>query len=412
MTIQEKFGFRRLINARGPATILGAARVEDDIRKDIYDILGESAEIWELQRRASEKIARLTGAEAGCVVNCSSAGMAVAAAAVLTGNDPYRIKALPNITWPKKKIVIQKGQVTGAGDCPVWQVIKMTGADYTEIGEALDCASFHLRAALDDTTAAAFYIMEDTFAPNLLPLETFVSICKEKGVPVICDAAYLTDFKMLVEIGVDLAVYSGQKWLGGCTSGMIAGKKELVQACYMQEMGIGRPMKVGKEGIISIMSSIDHWMKRDTEAVRRYQTDLAMTIIEGIKGLEGVSWEIKESLYSPSVRLHITIDEKTAKLPAWVINDDMGRLDPVIKTDDYYVNQGLMIFDLAYMQKGDDSRVAQVLKGYLTGTLVPDVPEGKKSRLPRTRQDILYDVFNQWLEGDPRKQDGQQEGLC
>ena len=88
MTIQEKFGFRRLINARGPATILGAARVEDDIRKDIYDILGESAEIWELQRRASEKIARLTGAEAGCVVNCSSAGMAVAAAAVLTGNDP------------------------------------------------------------------------------------------------------------------------------------------------------------------------------------------------------------------------------------------------------------------------------------------------------------------------------------
>lgn len=403
MTVQEKFGFRRLINARGPATILGAARVPDDIRKDIYDILGESAEIWELQRRASEKISQLTGAEAGCVVNCSSAGMAIATAAVLTGNAPERIKALPDITWPKKKIVIQKGQVTGAGDCPVWQVIKMTGAEYVEIGEALDCATFHLRAALDDTVAAAFYIMEDTFAPNLLPLETFVSICKEKGVPVICDAAYLTDFKMLAEMGVDLAVYSGQKWLGGCTSGIIAGRKELVQACYMQEMGIGRPMKVGKEGIISIMSSIDHWMKRDTEAIKRYQTELAMTIIKEINGLEGVSWEIKESLYSPSVRLHVTIDEKAAKLPAWIINDDMGRLDPVIKTDDYYVNHGLIIFDLAYMQKGDDARVAEVLKGYLTGTIVPDVPEGRESHLPRTRQDILYDVFNQWLEGDPRR---------
>ncbi len=392
MTVQEKFGFRRLINARGPATILGAARVEDDIRNDIYDILGESAEIWELQRRASEKIAQLTGAEAGCVVNCSSAGMAVATAAVLTGNDPYRIKALPDITWPKKKIVIQKGQVTGAGDCPVWQVIKMTGAEYVEI-----------RAALDDTVAAAFYIMEDTFAPNLLPLETFVSICKEKEVPVICDAAYLTDFKMLANLGVDLAIYSGQKWLGGCTSGMVAGRKDLVQACYMQEMGIGRPMKVGKEGIVSIMSSIDHWMKRDTEAVKRYQTDLAMTIIKEIKELEGVSWEIKESLYSPSVRLHVTIDEKVAKLPAWVINDDMGRLDPVIKTDDYYVNHGLIIFDLAYMQKGDDAIVGEVLKGYLTGTLVPKGLKGQENLLPRTRQDILYDVFNQWLEGDPRK---------
>ena len=214
MTVQEKFGFRKVINARGPATILGAARVTDDIRQDIYDILGESAEIWELQRRASEKIAELTGAEAGCVVGCSSAGMAIAAAAVLTGNDPAKIKALPDITWAKKKIIIQKGQVTGAGDCPVWQVIKMTGAENRYTYRALDCATFHLRSALDENVAAAFYVMEDTFAPNLLPLQTFVSICKEKGVPVICDAAYLTDFKMLARLGVDLAIYSGQKWLG------------------------------------------------------------------------------------------------------------------------------------------------------------------------------------------------------
>ena len=84
MTIQEKYGFRKVLNARGPATILGAARVSDPIRKEIYDILGESVEIWELQRSASQRIARLTGAQAGCVVNCSSAGMAIAAAAVLS----------------------------------------------------------------------------------------------------------------------------------------------------------------------------------------------------------------------------------------------------------------------------------------------------------------------------------------
>ena len=398
MTIQEKYGFRKVLNARGPATILGAARVSDPIRKEIYDILGESVEIWELQRSASQRIARLTGAQAGCVVNCSSAGMAIAAAAVLTGSDPAKIKALPDVTWPRKKILIQKGQVTGAGDCPVWQVIKMTGAEYVEIGEALDCATFHLRAALDDTTAAAFYVMEDTFAPNLLPLETFVAICHEKGVPVICDAAYLTDFTMLAQIGVDLAIYSGQKWLGGCTSGIIAGRKDLVHACFMQEMGIGRPMKVGKEGIVSIMASIDSWLSQDSAAIEKRQQRLADTIAKALQGMAGVTCAVVKSLYSPSVRLHVDIDAEQAGVSAWEINEDMGRLDPVIKTDDYFVSGGKLIFDMAYLDSEDAALIADVLRSYLTG----ERRAAQRENVPKPRQDILYEMFNAWLDGDPR----------
>lgn len=397
MTIQEKYNFRKVINARGPATLLGASRVSKAIRDDISAILAESAEMWELQRSASERIARFTGAEAGCVVNCSSAGMAIASAAAITGSNPAKIKALPDADWPRKKIVIQKGHVTGAGDCPVWQVIKMTGAQYVEIGEALDCATFHLRAAIDENTAAAFYIMLDTVAPNLLPLETFTAICHEKGVPVICDAAYLTDFRMLAEMGVDMAIYSGQKWLGGCTSGIIAGKKEYIQACYLQDLGVGRPMKVGKEGIISIMASIDQWMARDTDAIRREQTAMADTIICAIKGLPGVKCEIKESLYSPSVRLHVQIDPAKACITAGAMNTDMGKLNPVIKTDDYYVNNGLIIFDLAFVEKGDDNLIANAMREYLTGARKPGC-----ASVEITRQDAIYNMMSAWLEGDPR----------
>ena len=402
MTIQEKYGFRKVINTRGPATILGAARVGPEIRQDIAEILGESVEIWELQRRASESIVRLTGAEAGCVVHCSSAGMAVATAAALTGRDPAKIKALPEVTWPRRKVIIQKGQVTGAGDCPVWQVIKLCGAEYVEIGEALDCATFHLRAALDDTVAAAFYVMEDTFAPNLLPLETFVSICHEKGVPVICDAAYLTDFTMLARLGVDLAIYSGQKWLGGCTSGIIAGRKELVHACFLQEMGIGRPMKASKEGIISIMASIRQWLDRDVERIQKLQGELAGVILREIEAVPGVRCEVRPSLYSPSVRLHVDIDEAVTGVAAWVINEDMGRQNPVIKTDDYFVNQGKIIFDMAYVAPGDERIIAQAMREYLTGARKPAVAGGNAPALPKTRQDILFDMFDQWLDGDPR----------
>ena len=401
MTIQEKFGFHKVLNTRGPATILGAARVQESIRKDISDMLGESAEINELQRRANEAIVRLTGAEAGCAVHCTSAGMAVAAAAALAGNDPAKIKALPDITWPRRKIIIQKGQVTGAGDCPVWQVIKMCGAEYVEIGEALDCASFHLKAALDDTVAAAFFVMEDTFAPNLLPLETFVEICHAKNVPVIVDAAYLTDFRMLAKLNVDMAIYSGHKWLGGCTSGLIAGRKDLIHACYLQEMGIGRPMKIGKEGIISVISAIDHWLNRDEEAISKVQTARAEEIRREVEGLPGVTCDIQRSLYSPSIRLHVDIDEKKAGIAAWVINEEMAHTDPIIMTDDYYVNQGKIIFDMAFLDEGDGVTIGRIMREYLTGVRKPAA--GLAQAVPRPRQDILYDWFDRWLDDEPRR---------
>ena len=396
MTIQEKYGFRRVLNARGPATILGAARVAEPVRKDISDMLGESVEIRDLQRLASEAVSKLTGAEAGCAVHCTSAGMVIAAAASLTGDDPAKIKALPDITWKRRKIIIQKGQVTGAGDCPVWQVIRMCGADYIEIGEALDCASFHLRAALDEDVAAAFYVMEDTFAPNLLPLETFVEICHEKNVPVICDAAYLTDFRRLAGLGVDMAIYSGHKWLGGCTSGFIAGRRDLIHACYLQEMGVGRPMKIGKEGIISVISAIDQWLNRDTEAIRRAQMEVAEEISDILDKIPGVLCRPSVSDYSPSVRLSMDVDEKITGISSWRINESLERENPVIMTDDYYVNQGRIIFDMAYLQPGDGKLIGGIIRDYLAQKRPLSGPDGMN--VPRPRQDILYEWFNTWME--------------
>ena len=404
MTIQEKYNLRKVINARGPATILGASKVSDAVRQDIYDILGESVETWELQRRANEAIVKLTGAEAGCVVGCCSAGMAIATAACLTGDNISRIKALPDVTWDKKKVLIQKGQVTGAGDCPVYQVIKICGAQYIEIGEALDCATYHLRDALDKDAAAAFFIMGDVFAPNLLPLDVFVSICKEKDIPVIVDAAYLTDFRMLAKIGVDLAIYSGQKWLGGCTSGIVAGRKDLVHACYLQELGIGRPMKVGKEGMIGIISTINQWLNRDSKAIISAQTKLATNLKKCIEKFDGVTCKIEQQhLYSPSVRLVVDIDRTITKIPAWVINDEIGKLDPVVKTDDYYVNNGRIIFDFTLISPGEEMIIAEYFEQLLSGQRAVEGYSSENIPIPETRQDVIHKIFEQWLDGNPRE---------
>lgn len=396
----ERFGLRKVINARGPATVLGASRVENKIRKDIYDMLGLSVEIWELQRRASEAIVKLTGAEAGCVANCTAAGMTVAIASCLTGDNISHIKELPTVKGPKNKVVIQKGHMIGIGDIPASQLIRMTGAEAVEIGEALDCATFHLEAALTEDVAAAVYVMMDVFPPNLLPFETFVNICKAKGVPVIVDAAYDTDFRTSIALGADIVVHSGQKWLGGATSALVAGRKDLVHACYLQEMGIGRPMKVGKEGIISIISSIESWLERDQEAIIARQTLQAERFIQRMAEEPGVIGEIKRTRFSPSVRVVMHINEEVTRVPAWLINAELAAYDPVIKMDDYAIHQGRMEWDLSFLDEGDEQIIMDAIRTIIRRNQQPD--ENRKRPEPMTRMDALYRTFHQWLDGNPR----------
>lgn len=397
----NRFGLRRVLNARGPATALGASRVSEKVRKDVFDILGLSVEIWELQRRASEAIVKLTGAEAGVVVGCTAAGIAIAAAATLTGDDIAKIKQLPTITGPKNKIVIQKGHVVGAGDAPITQVLRMTGAEVIEIGEALDCAKFHLEAALTPDVAAAVYVMLDVFPPNLLPVDTFIRICKAKNVPVIVDAAYDINFRHLIEMGADLVIYSGHKWLGAPTSALIAGRKDLVHACYLQEMGIGRPMKVGKEGILGLISAIESWLERDEEAIIRRQTAFAKRFIARLREEPGIEAEIRRTQFSPSVRVEVRIDEKITGVPAWEINYKLGIGNPVIKMDDYAVHQGKLTFDLSYLDDGDEDVIADAIF-----RIIRDKRENKsrssKQLEPMTRMDLLLETVKKWQDPNPR----------
>lgn len=404
----KRFGLRKVINARGPATVLGASRVNKKIRKDIEQILGLSVEIWELQRRASEAISRLTGAEAGCVVGCTAAGIAISAAATITGDDIAKIKELPTIKGPKNKIVVQKGHVIGIGDSPLGQVLRLTGAEVVEVGEALDCAKFHLESNLTPDVAAAVYVLGDVFPPNLLSLETFIKICKSKNVPVIVDAAYETNFTHLIEKGADLVVHSGQKWLGGATAALIAGRKDLVHACYLQEMGIGRLMKAGKEGILGIISAIENWMQRDHEGILQKQMEMAERFKSKINDVDGLSATIKRSDYSPSIRVEMTVDHQKTGVEAWEINYLLGIGDPVIKMDDYAVHHGKMTFDLTFLDEGDELTIIERIKKIIEDKKQQDVDQPETQVEPLTRMDLLYETAKRWLDEDPR---GEKRGL-
>ena len=97
-------------------------------------------------------------------------------------------------------------------------------------------------------------------------LKRFIQLCKKYKVPTIIDAAseeYMEDF---FRLNVDVCIFSAHKFMGSLTAGIVAGKKKYIRNIYLQNLGIGRGMKVGKEGIYASIAAVENWYKKKITA--------------------------------------------------------------------------------------------------------------------------------------------------
>src|SRR3954454_6188405 len=99
--IYERLGLRPLINARGTHTRLGGTLILPEVLDAMREAAGAYIVLEELQAKASEVIARATGAEAGMVTGGAAAGLLLGAAACIAGTDRAAIDRLPDTTGLK-----------------------------------------------------------------------------------------------------------------------------------------------------------------------------------------------------------------------------------------------------------------------------------------------------------------------
>ena len=97
---------KRIINAIGCPTIVGANIAAPEVIAAASDALSRNFEIDELQRAACHAIAAATGAEAGCVTSSASSGIAIAAAACMTGVDLARVARLPDTAGMRDELIL------------------------------------------------------------------------------------------------------------------------------------------------------------------------------------------------------------------------------------------------------------------------------------------------------------------
>jgi L-seryl-tRNA(Ser) seleniumtransferase len=206
--------------------------------------------------RASELIAKVSGADAGFVTSCAAAGITIGIAACMTGLDPAKIAQLPDAGDMKNEVIMQMGHAVDYG-APVMQGIRLAGAQVKLVGTINGTARNLLAASFTPRTVAAVYVISHHTAQfGCVPLEAFVETAHANGVPVLVDmAAEEHMLPKVIAAGADIVVCSGHKHFRAPTSGIMAGKMALMQAAYAQKRGIGSGMKNGKEAIIASLTA-------------------------------------------------------------------------------------------------------------------------------------------------------------
>lgn len=272
MEIYERLGIKPIINCAATYTKLGGSIMAPEVARSMADAAGWFVDLAQLQEAIGKRLAELTRNEAAYVCNGAAAGLALATAACITGDDISAMMRLPNdLDGLKHEVIVHRAQRNYYDFA-----IRQTGPKLIEIGHSMETTPLDLEAAFSDRTAAVFYFAGKHLNHRTLPLEQVVEIAHAHGVPVVVDAAAQIPpvsnlWHFTTELGADLAIFSGGKGIRGPqNSGLILGRADLINAVTLNGppvQRIGRPMKVAKEAMVGLLRAVETLLEQDMETL-------------------------------------------------------------------------------------------------------------------------------------------------
>jgi len=319
-----------------------------------------SVRIDELQEKAGAYLAEVTGAEAGYITCGAAAGLQLATAACLAGQDIRKMELLPDTSNISNEIVIQRIH-RNAYD----HALRAAGASLVEVGHIGNPARgytrpWHIEAAIHKKTVAVHWVYMNV--PDAVSLEETVAVAHKYGVPVIVDAAAAlppaANLRRLVATGADLVSFSGGKAIGGPqASGILVGRRDLIDSVALQHQdmdvlpltwtmrhrfldsgklpgpplqGIGRPLKVGREQVAGLLTALKIYVGQDHSAVRNEQIRRIRVLQEGLAGVSNLKGELMGLEGEAYPLLRLILDEQALGLTAFDLVNRLFDDDPAI----------------------------------------------------------------------------------
>ena len=266
---------RRVINATGVVihTNLGRAPLSEAAAAHVarlaasYSNLEYDVEAGARGRRdthAEGLLCRLTGAAAACVVNNNAAATLLTLAALAAGRE----------------VIVSRGELVEiGGGFRVPDVMAQSGAVLREVGTTNRTRASDYAAAINDRTAAILRVHPSNFRIEGFTERPTVGDLADLGrrfnIPVLDDlgSGYLGDESVgiacdalrdepsvpfTLAAGADVIMFSGDKLLGGPQAGIIAGRKNLVDA--IRRHPLMRALRVDKMTYAALETTLQAYL--------------------------------------------------------------------------------------------------------------------------------------------------------
>lgn len=254
---EQNASLRRVINASGVIihTNLGRAPLSENARRAIFEeVAGYCNLEYDLGTgkrgkrgaRAERLLAELTGAESALIVNNCAAAAFLILTVLASGGE----------------VVISRGELVEiGGDFRVPDVLTQSGAALREVGATNRTRISDYEKAINENTRlllkvhpSNYRIIGFTAAPNLTELAELahrqgVLLYEDAGSGALSDLAQygLTDEPVIsqsIGAGADVVSFSGDKLLGGAQSGLIVGRREIIEK--LRKHPLYRTLRVDK----------------------------------------------------------------------------------------------------------------------------------------------------------------------
>lgn len=354
MDLLEQLELPRVINASGRMTALGVNTLSETVLAAMATAGESYVEIDQMKRAVGRQIAALIGAEDAMVTTGAAAGVALMVAACITGTELPRIQALPDPQDRPNRVLIQAGHQVNFG-ADITQLIRLAGGAPHAIGAVNSVNEAHLTGAMSSAVAALLYVQSHhAVQKGMLPLKRCIELCQAQGIPVLVDAAAEEELTRFVTSGAALVTFSGGKAIGGPTSGIVAGRRELVEACRAQDVGIGRPMKIGKEALAGLYSALTLYMQRDQQAEQQRCRALVDSLLAGFEQVAKTERLVDEA--GRGIERAAVVLEPTE---AAALITFLRTGTPPIYPRTHLANLGIVAFDPRPLAEGDTTLIIQ-----------------------------------------------------